>query len=129
VSHIIALPKHVRAAAIEQRRTEIEEREAELARLRSERMTRLARTIEDWTKDLRQQWTRELLDTKIALPDGTYITWGEFTLAQHRTRLAMFQGQAETALDGAARHQAAIDALTLAGADTLNELVERGQRP
>lgn len=96
-----------------------EERDRELI---AERNQKLEGIIESYTAALRMDWTRELLSTSFGLADGTVTTWGEATLAQHEERAAMFTRQAQTGIEGAARHHKAIEALRESGSVTLNVL-------
>lgn len=50
------------------------------------------------------EWSDELLAREFALPDGTYVTWGEATADQHRQRVAMYQTLENAASDGRRRH-------------------------
>lgn len=74
--------------------------------------------------ELRVEWTRELLDQKFALGDGTDVTWGHATREQHEIRLAMHKRNAIAGLEGAARHQQAIETLESTGCLTLGEAVK-----
>lgn len=69
------------------------------------------------------EWTPELREQPIRMPDGSRTSWGEATIAQHRQREAMFTDFAVANVEGAARHRRAIDDLTAAGVATLNDLV------
>jgi hypothetical protein len=83
----------------------------------------LARILDDYAAALRVDWTAELLASEFAMPDGTRTTWGEATITQHRERVAMFTVNAQANIEGAARHQRAIDELTTSGAATLGDLL------
>jgi hypothetical protein len=80
-------------------------------------------TVDAYAEQLRMEWTAELLATPFALPDGSRTTWGAATVGQHRERVAMFEGQAHTAIEGAARHVVAILELEAAGASCLADLL------
>lgn len=104
--------------------------EAKLAGYDSPLALAVARTeaaIQNWTEHIRMEWTRELLGSDFALRDGTRVTWGAATLEQHTERRAMFADNARANLEGAARHEIAIQELTTSGARNLNAMV-RGQR-
>lgn len=72
---------------------------------------------------LKMEWTRELLDSGFALPDGTTVLWGDATVEQHQARYDMFMRNAQVNAEGAARHEQAIRDLTQAHASTLREMV------
>lgn len=82
---------------------------------------RLSAILREFKEECRIEWTAELLSSAFALGDGSTVTWGEATIAQHQQRIALLQRNAEGNLQAAARHGAAIDAITFAGASTLNE--------
>lgn len=71
----------------------------------------------------RVDWTAELLDAQFNMPDGTTVTWGTATLEQHEARVEMFRVNAVANLEGAARHQQAIEDIKRAGVSTLHHLV------
>jgi len=87
-----------------------------------EAMRRVKEAEEAWKQALRMEWTRELLGAAFALRDGTIVTWGSATVAQHEDRIAMFTDNAVANIEGAARHQAAITELREKGLLCLNEL-------
>lgn len=97
-------------------------RKKELKEWRESTSFKLGDAIREFTEQLRAEWTSELLDQLIAMPDGTTTTWGHATIDQHRERLAMFQANAIANIEGAARHQQAIEDLESAGVSTLAEL-------
>jgi hypothetical protein len=80
-------------------------------------------TIGRFRDELRIEWTRDLLDASIALPDGRVTTWGEATVDEHEARAELFTRNAIANAEGAARHRQAIDELNASGARTLRELV------
>lgn len=84
----------------------------------------LARALDRYTEDLKIEWTAELLSSSFALRDGTVVTWGEATADQHRERRKMFLTNAHVNMEGAARHEVAINELEKHGADRLIECVE-----
>jgi hypothetical protein len=73
----------------------------------------------------KMQWTQELLNTIFSTTDGSRVTWGNATIAQHQDRIVMFEQNAAINLEGASRHVAAIEALREAGVSCLNELKSR----
>jgi hypothetical protein len=106
--------------AFEAREQEWDEHEADAF----EKHLQALRDLTDaWVRDLRMEWTEELLSSAFALPDGTLTTWGAATVADHEARRDMFTANAQANVEGAARHDAAIRELQDAGVSTLNELV------
>lgn len=101
--------------------------EAEKADIEDRRATRLWAAIADATdkyaKELRMEWTRELLEAEFALGDGTTVRWGDATREQHEYRFQLHSRNAAAGIEGAARHKQALDALELTGATTLREAV------
>ena len=94
--------------------------------LRKEHNERIVSTISDFLRDyasrLEVRWTNELLNANFALPNGKLVTWGNATLLQHSDRLLMFSQQASNAVEGGARHLAAIQKIqSVSNATTLNE--------
>lgn len=69
------------------------------------------------------EWTFELLETEIAMPDGTRTTWGNATLDQHEIRRTMLADSAMANMEAAARHANAIEQLKSSGASNLAALV------
>lgn len=63
-----------------------------------------------------------MLDQSFVLPDGTRVTWGAATVAQHELRAHSLETMATSTLETAARHRTAVQALKSAGVDTLREL-------
>lgn len=78
--------------------------------------------IDERAAKLGIEWTAALLTTTIAMPDGTRVTWGQATRAQHAARLEMLKKHAATEIETATRHAAAIAALEAAGVDRLDDL-------
>lgn len=83
----------------------------------------LRSAMAEMTAALRIEWTRELLASEFALPDGTRVTWRNAAIPQHEARVAMYMRNAEANLEGAARHLKAVEELKRAGAPTLGDLV------
>lgn len=93
-------------------------------KIRSRMWDDLARTIEKFKDSVIVEWTTELLNSPISLPDGTETTWGEATIDQHLARQEMFQKNALANVEGAARHAYAAKQLAEANVPTLNTLVK-----
>lgn len=83
----------------------------------------LACLLDEWKDHLRIEWTAELLESEISMPDGRRTTWGAASLDDHRKRKAMFESNAVANLEGAARHAKAIEDLESTGASCLNDVV------
>lgn len=106
----------------EGRAYEAQRQEDEAAHVR--RVTaHLAGLVDEYKAQLHAEWTEDLLNSSFALPDGEQVTWGSATTEQHQARVAMFMNNAMTNLEGAARHERAIDDLVSHGSRTLNDLV------
>lgn len=100
----------------------------EAARKREEASSRrFAESIERATSrfaaELKAEWTEELLNSGFALPDGRMVLWGDATIEDHKIRRGLFMDNAHANLEGAARHEAAINELESSGVSTLRELV------
>ena len=83
----------------------------------------LGKALERYTEEMRIQWTADLLDSTFSLRDGSTVTWGDASVEQHEERRAMFIANAHVNMEGAARHELAIQQLREAGAPTLREMV------
>lgn len=94
----------------------MEKHDAQLARA----MTSI---LNDYKAELRIEWTADLLASTFSVGDGTFVTWGEATADHHRDRVEMFKANAIANIEGAARHEAALDTLTTTGAPCLNMAV------
>lgn len=84
---------------------------------------KLHESIETYASHLRMEWTEELLKTTFSLSDGTRVLWGDATIDQHVARAEMLRRNVEAVAETAARHHAAITAITNAQVTTLNELI------
>lgn len=79
---------------------------------------------EGFADSVRIEWhDPELLEAKIARPDGSYTTWGNASREDHRARIEMFRVNATANIEGAGRHIAALRDLEESGSETLNEMV------
>jgi len=111
----------------EERRQRAAEREAERVAGHERRMQeindQLQAAIAGYKAALRMEWTAELLNSTIALPDGTRTTWGAATVEQLKARAAMLVAHAAGTAESAARVLCAVDELEAAGVDCLNDLV------
>lgn len=77
--------------------------------------------ISNYTREIKLEWTRELLQSTFTLEDGSRVTWGGATEAMHRERAAMFSGLAEINAQGAERHREAIREIRRLGVACLND--------
>lgn len=66
--------------------------------------------------------TGDLLEAEFALGDGSVVTWGDATVAQHQQRFDMLMANASGSLHSAQRHAAAVKMLAEHGAATLAEV-------
>lgn len=79
----------------------------------------------DYREQCRMEWTAELLASTFALGDGTQIAWGDATIEHHQQRVDMFMANATANIEGAARHEEAIAALSASGAIRLYDIAEK----
>ena len=96
------------------------------ARSRARFETNIMAIMQNYAADLRIEWTTELLEAGISLPDGSRTTWGAATIEQHQTRIDMLTHNAVANAEAAARHRVAIDMLQEANASCLNDVVHQG---
>jgi hypothetical protein len=69
-------------------------------------------------------WSSKLLIEPVALYDGVRHTWGELTIEQHEFRIARLQVHVAGIEDTIGRHRWAIDEITAAGVNCLNDLAK-----
>lgn len=105
-----------------------DELQSALAEVEARSYKRIEEAMRAFRDDLRLEWTQDLLAEQFALRDGTKVAWGEATVDQHQDRIDMFMSQAAAGIEGAARHQQALDDLTASGARSLNDLVRTPER-
>lgn len=96
----------------------------ELARISNEIKKSVGPILVQLREDLRLEWTDDLLTSRFTLRDGSSVTWGEATVAQHKDRVDIFMDNVAANMDGAARHNKAIAAIEAAGVACLNDAVE-----
>lgn len=104
-------------------RETLEESEKRQQEIQDRLMSSIQKTVSDFTTAIKLEWTKELLSSTFALPDGTQVTWGSATVEQHEARIAMFEKQAGAAIENAARHRKAIQDIQNMKCNTLEELV------
>jgi hypothetical protein len=95
------------------------ERMAEIDRRYFDEMKRIT---DKFANALKVQWTKELLASTFALPDGTLVAWGQATLEQHSIRRDMLLSNAKGNLQAASRHEAAIAAIQEQGVTCLRDV-------
>lgn len=111
-----AVPRGCECGECSEVRDEMREREHRLS-------ARLRQITDEFERDLRMQWTDELLASTFAVDgSGRSVTWGEASIEDHETRIGMLQGNASANLQAAARHQAAVNELRTSGVPTLADL-------
>lgn len=103
------------------------QRRAEAAADDERRRSEFQAIVDSYTSKLKIEWTAELLASTFALDDGRMVTWGDATVDDHRERLAMFTRNAQANLEGAVRHQRAIDTLEQCSIERLADLAEVGR--
>ena len=81
--------------------------------------------ISERAATLGMEWAAPLLAATVAMPDGSRVPWGEATIEQHETRIAMLSKHASGELETAARHRAAVSAIEAAGASCLNDFAAK----
>jgi len=84
---------------------------------------RVGRIVDQFAGELHEGWSATILAGEFSLPDGTRVTWGNATRAQHEARAAQLESQATGELETAAIHRSAIKDLSAADVGTLAELV------
>lgn len=111
----------------EERAQNTRERREMFARIDREHTTKLMTEMDSiigkFKDTLHMEWTAELLDSEFATGDGSKVTWGDATRDQHADRFNMHKRNATAGMEGAARHQQAIETLDTTGATTLREAV------
>jgi hypothetical protein len=66
--------------------------------------------------------TATLLDSRFTLRNGTFVSWGDATVAQHQERIDLFADLAKTNLEGMMRHAKAVELIRSHGVDTLRQV-------
>jgi len=94
-----------------------------LEEIRSRSFEQITTAMNTFADELKIEWTTELLDSEISLPDGTRVLWGDATIEQHEARKNMLTNQAVGIVETAAKHEKAISELRQAGKTHLRELV------
>lgn len=92
------------------------------ASMRQRANDRMGKMIYELVQHTRLTVTRELLESRFALGDGTDTTWGEATVQQHEMRVEMLTRNAAGIADTAARHLAAIEMIKESDASCLADL-------
>jgi len=85
---------------------------ARLEHEQQEWLREVDRMIERRAKKAGIAWASDLITLSFSLADGSRVTWGDATIAQHRARRLMLSTHAAAELASATRHEAAIKAIT-----------------
>lgn len=131
IEYIRNLERSVNRGSVEADIMHRDIRDSEEARVREREIElNLRETLRAATQRFKEatimEFTNELLNATFSLPDGTEVKWGDATVDQHEARKQMFQDQAQTNLEGAARHDIAIELLRTTGARTLYDYRAQG---
>jgi hypothetical protein len=78
--------------------------------------------IDAVAEQVRLEVTEELLGSEFALGDGTMVTWGDATVADHEQRIRLLEANAVGNVQTAARHRAAIVMINDGNVKTLAEV-------
>lgn len=73
-------------------------------------------------QEIHAEWTADLLGSTFALRDGTKVTWGSATQAQHRERVEMLTKHAAGTVETAALHERALQDIAKAKVHNLAEI-------
>jgi hypothetical protein len=65
---------------------------------------------------------KRLFEKCFSLGDGTVVSWGDATLAQHQMRITMLVKQRQGLDDTIERHRRAVEIIVAAGVSRLNEV-------
>mgnify|MGYP003584583271 FL=1 len=79
--------------------------------------------LEEFRSQVIVDWTADLLAAEFAVGDGTNVTWGRATTAQHLARISLLTKNARGNLSAIRRHEAALHAVTERGVTCLDEAV------
>jgi hypothetical protein len=89
----------------------------------NERMwSSINRALAIYTRELKAEWTAELLGQTFTLSTGETLTWADATAEQHLQASRDRRDDAETAMQTAALHQKAAEQIGAAGAVALSDL-------
>lgn len=91
---------------------------------RDQLAARMARFVDDYAREIRLEFTAELLASEFALGDGRRVTWGSATVGEHEQRIALLTANATANAEAAARHRSAVSTLQFTGFDRLDEMPE-----
>lgn len=99
------------------------ELDAELARIDARLWSNLNRLMEEFTTQVKAEWTAEMLAQPFMLAGGV-VTFGEATIEQHREGSLNAQAEGALALERAAQHEAALNELVASSAACLNDHIQ-----
>jgi hypothetical protein len=97
------------------------EKEAFEEKWRAKRLEITIQYEEMLRKELRMEWTAELLEAGFALPSGETVSWGEATADQHQSRIDMLRANVTANAEASVRHGEALARIIQSGKATLNE--------
>jgi hypothetical protein len=103
--------RYVSAQIISRSRRSVRNRE-QFAKVREESKAVTASRVRDvvatLAADLREEWSAELLRDHFVLPDGSWVSWADATVAQHVERAEYLEGLASGNAETAAIHRRAV---------------------
>lgn len=79
--------------------------------------------VDEFARDLHEEWTASLLADQFSLPDGTRVTWADATISDHEKRARQLESLAAGDLLTASIHRNAIRDIEAANVRTLAEVV------
>lgn len=101
-----------------------QEREARSEDIRADFKRSMDKAFAQLKEAWKLEWTEEILNTEIPLPDGTVVKFRDATAAQHHHRAQTHRRNTMLNMEAAVRHEKAIEAIAAAGARTLGEATE-----
>lgn len=79
-------------------------------------------TVEEYVKQNTLALTEKFLATEVRLGGGRRTTWGECTLEEHKSKAESLLKHGTSVVETASRHRIAIEMITAAGVNTLQEV-------
>jgi hypothetical protein len=70
--------------------------------------SRIRNVVASMEAELLDDWNAKLLAEQFVLPDGTWVSWGEATVHDHRVRAEYLEGLAAGSVETASIHRRAI---------------------
>lgn len=81
--------------------------------------------LEKYKDEVIQEWTDGLLAERFQLEDGRFVSWGDATETEHRSRHDVLLLQSSRSAKTATRHLVAAELILAKGTNTLAEAVDR----